>query len=133
MCVCVCVCVSGSGATFHIADPTSRWWQERYAQVVARLVHDIGVDGVYLDQLAAAAPALDFSAGRAHGAGGGAWWSRGVREMLAAIRTHTPSAPMVTEGNAEDKIGVVQGMLTLASFDAAFARNGTDPPGIHLR
>ena len=38
-------------------------------------------------------------------------------------------APMVTEGNAEDKIGVVQGMLTLASFDAAFARNGTDPTG----
>ena len=89
------------------------------------------MDGVYLDQLAAAGPVLDFSPGRSHGAGGGAWWSSGVGGMLEAIRTKTPAAPVTVEGNAEDKIGVVQGMLVPSSFGVAFARNGSegDPAG----
>ena len=66
----------------------------------------LGVDGVYIDQLAAAGPVLDFSPGRTHGAGGGAWWSSGIAGMLKAVRTKTPDAPVFVEGNAEDKIGV---------------------------
>jgi hypothetical protein len=110
---------------FHIADPSDPWWQNKYRDNVDELVNGLGVDGVYIDQLAAAGPMLDFSPGRSHGLGGGAWWSAGIAGMLAAIQTKT-DAPVAVEGNAEDKLGVVQAMLVPSSFGVAFARNGTD-------
>ena len=94
--------------------------------MVEQLVGGLGVDGVYIDQLAAAGPVLDFAPGRSHGTGGGSWWSTGISGMLAAIRTKTPDAPVAVEGNAEDKIGVVQAMLVPSSFHVPFARNGSD-------
>ena len=116
----------GSGVNFHLADPSDPRWQAIYRDVVAGLVGSLGVDGVYIDQLAAAGPVLDFSPGRSHGAGGGAWWSAGIAELLATVRTKTPDAPVTVEGNAEDKLGVVQGMLVPSSFHVEFVRNGTD-------
>lgn len=115
------------GVFFHIADPTDTWWQNKYRDVVDRLVNGLGVDGVYIDQLAAAGPMLDFTPGRSHGTGGGSWWSSGIAGMLGAVRTKTPNAPVFVEGNAEDKIGVVQGMLVPSSLGYAFARNVSAP------
>ena len=115
------------GVRFHIADPTDPWWQNKYRDVVDRLVNGLGVDGVYIDQLAAAGPVLDFTPNRSHGTGGGSWWSSGIVGMLRAIRTKTRAAPVFVEGNAEDKIGVVQGMLVPSSLACPFARNVSAP------
>ena len=115
------------GIRFHIANPTDTWWQNRYRDVVSQLVNGLGVDGVYIDQLAAAGPVLDFTPNRTHGTGGGSWWSEGISGMLEAIRTKTHDAPIFVEGNAEDKIGVVQGMLVPSSLGRPFVRNDSAP------
>ena len=70
--------LDGSPIYFDIADPTTAYWQNKYAKTVGRLVHTNGVAGVYLDQLCASSPAADWSHTNLHSAGGGDWWRRGM-------------------------------------------------------
>ena len=114
--------LNGSKAQFAVADPTTAYWQSTYADVVRRLVVRGGVDGVYIDQLAAAAPQLDWTvANRTHGVGGGAWWRDGVASLLRRARAAVPggAAALVTEGHAEYVMDVASGFLTIAAFGDA--------------
>ena len=68
--------LNGQDVLFDVADPTTTYWQEKYADTVGQLVNDSHVAGVYIDQLCAASPVADWSARLQHGTGGGAWWRR---------------------------------------------------------
>ena len=64
--------------------------------------------GVYIDQLGAASPTLDFG-NHSHAKGGGSWWVKGISDMMKMVAAKTAGAPMVTESNAEPFMTVVQG------------------------
>lgn len=85
-------------------DPTVPLWQDTIAEVCRALFEEVGCRGIYLDQIAAAPPRLDFSAGRDHPSGGGTWWVRGYEEMLAKIHALMPAGSgrfLSTESLAE--------------------------------
>ncbi len=93
--------------------PATALWQSRVRDIVLRLFNDCGVSGVYIDQIAAAAPRLCFDASHGHDLGGGHWWTEGYWKLLSAIRAAKPAECMITtECNAEPYIKWFDGYLT---------------------
>jgi hypothetical protein len=81
------------------------YWQDKVQEIVMRLVREEGVDGVYIDQIAAASPVLCYDKSHGHPLGGGHWWVDGYWKMLAALQqkiaTVSPDKMLTTESNAE--------------------------------
>jgi hypothetical protein len=93
--------------------PSTQLWQGWVKDIVLRLFNEYGVNGVYIDQIAAAQPRLCFDAAHAHPLGGGHWWTEGYWKMLDAIRAAKPAECMLTtECNAEPYIKWFDGYLT---------------------
>ncbi|NLG49278.1 MAG: hypothetical protein GX552_04110 [Chloroflexi bacterium] len=93
--------------------PTTPLWQERVRELVTRLFADCGVDGVYIDQIAAAEARLCMDPNHGHPLGGGHWWNEGYWRMLDAIRAKMPQDRMITsECNAEVFTRWFDGFLT---------------------
>jgi hypothetical protein len=67
--------------------PSTRFWQDTIASNVQNLVTGLGVNAVYIDQIAAAPPCLCFDKAHGHPLGGGSWWVDGYRQMLRKIRS----------------------------------------------
>lgn len=107
--------VYGSGEKLVPMCPATRLWQEKVQEIVLRLVGpECGVDGVYIDQIAAAAPRLCFDSSHGHPLGGGHWWTAdGYWPMLSSLQRRLPPGKMITsECNAESYCRWVDGFLT---------------------
>ena len=103
----------GTPVRLGVMCPTTELWQGRVRQIVLRLMNECGVQGVYIDQIAAAQPTLCFDKSHGHPAGGGHWWTEGYWQMLAAIRQAMPTDRMLTtECNGEPYIHCFDGYLT---------------------
>ncbi len=103
----------GSDVRLAPMCPTTKLWQDTVRDIVLRLFNEAGVNAVYIDQVAAAAPALCFDKTHGHPLGGGAWWNEGYWQMLDAIRTMMPKDRMLTtECNAEPFVRWFDGYLT---------------------
>lgn len=85
--------------------PYTQLWQEKVRSIVKRLVSEEGVDGVYIDQVAAAAPAPCYDKSHGHPLGGGHWWVDGYWKMLGELQQEiarvSPEKMLTTESNAE--------------------------------
>ena len=105
--------IDGSPVRFAVMCPTTSLWQTTVRDIVMRLINEVGVDGVYIDQVAAAKPMLCMDPSHRHPLGGGYWWNEGYYEMLDRIRTELPAVRMLTtECNAEAFISRFDGYLT---------------------
>lgn len=62
--------------------PATAYWQNKIASTVARLVNDLGVDAVYIDQIAAAWSEVCSDPSHGHPLRGGGWWIDGYTEMM---------------------------------------------------
>lgn len=103
----------GSSVKLAAMCPSTPLWQSRVLDIVLRLFDEYGLNGVYIDQVAAAQPRLCFDASHGHALGGGHWWTEGYWKMLDAIRAAKPSDCMLTtECNAEPYIKWFDGYLT---------------------
>jgi hypothetical protein len=103
----------GNSVTLAVMCPATPLWQGRVSDIVLRLFNEYGVSGVYIDQIAAAAPRLCFDASHGHALGGGHWWTEGYWKMLDAIRAAKPADRMLTtECNAEPYVRWLDGYLT---------------------
>jgi hypothetical protein len=94
----------GSGAKLAPMCPATKVWRDKVKEIVLRLMSDeYGVQGVYIDQVAAAAPALCFDKSHGHALGGGPHWTRdGYWPLLTAIREAMPPGRfLTTECNGE--------------------------------
>lgn len=80
----------GSLVKNSIMCPTSALWQETQTDLVNRLFHEVGVDAVYIDQVAAAKPILCVDEGHEHPTGGGNWWVQAYGRLLQHIHRITP-------------------------------------------
>jgi hypothetical protein len=94
--------IYGSKVPLNVMCPYTPQWQKKIAGLVHRLMSEVGVDGVYIDQIGAAAPVTCFSAGHGHLPGGGRFWVDGYRKLLDRVRKDLPEGKMITtEENAE--------------------------------
>lgn len=103
----------GSSVKLAAMCPSTPLWQNRVRDIVLRLFDQYGLNGVYIDQVAAAQPRMCFDTSHAHALGGGHWWTEGYWKMLDSIRAAKPSDCMLTtECNAEPYIKWFDGYLT---------------------
>ncbi len=103
----------GSDVKLAPMCPTTKLWQDKVREIVLRLFNEFGVNAVYIDQVAAAPPALCFDKTHGHPLGGGSWWNEGYWQMLDAIRKAMPKDRMLTtECNAEPFVKWFDGYLT---------------------
>ncbi len=110
--------VYGSGQKLSPMCPTTKLWQRTVQDIVLRLVSpEVGVDAVYIDQIAAATPRLCFDRTHGHPLGGGHWWNTaGYWPMLTELQRKLsqlyPEKALTTECNAEPYVHVFDGYLT---------------------
>ncbi len=103
----------GNNVKLAAMCPATSLWQNQVGDIVLRLFNKCGVSGVYIDQIAAAAPRLCFDASHGHDLGGGHWWTEGYWNTLSVIRSGKPSDRMITtECNAEPYVRWLDGYLT---------------------
>jgi len=103
----------GNNVKLAAMCPSTPLWQGRVRETVLRLLGEYGLNGVYIDQVAAAQPRLCFDASHGHALGGGHWWTEGYWTMLDTIRAAKPAECMLTtECNAEPYIRWFDGYLT---------------------
>ncbi|MEK6793781.1 MAG: DUF6259 domain-containing protein [Spirochaetota bacterium] len=94
----------GSPVRLAVMCPASKIWQDTMYNTVKKLVDEVGVDGVYMDQIAAARPVHCFDASHGHPVGGGSWWTeQGYWPLIKRIRDElAPKGGILTsEDNAE--------------------------------
>lgn len=104
----------GNGVRNAVMDPTTQIWQKKIKEIVLKLQHEIGVSGVYIDQIAAAEPKLCMDTLHGHPIGGGSWWlDKGYYKLLSNIRDDMPSGAFLTsESMAEPYIHLLDGILS---------------------
>ncbi len=103
----------GSPVRLGVMCPTTETWHKQVRGTVERLFGECGVKGVYIDQVAAAAPTLCFDRSHGHPLGGGHWWTEGYWRLLESIRQAMPKDRMLTtECNGEPYIRSFDGYLT---------------------
>ncbi|HJN16715.1 MAG TPA: DUF6259 domain-containing protein, partial [Armatimonadota bacterium] len=104
-----------SQARQAIMCPYTEYWQKRINGVIERLVHESGVNAVYLDQIAAAWAKLCFDENHGHPVGGGSHWVDGYRELLKQTkeigRRDGRETVFTTENNAEPYMDGVDAFL----------------------
>jgi hypothetical protein len=105
----------GSGAKLAPMCPATELWQSKVKEIVLRLMSpEVGVSGVYIDQVAAASPALCFDPAHGHPLGGGSHWTKGgYWPMLEDLRKQMPEGRfLTTECNGEPFAHVFDEYLT---------------------
>ena len=103
----------GSPVRLGVMCPSTALWQDKVRGTVLRLMNECGVKGVYIDQIAAAAPTLCFDKTHGHPLGGGHWWTEGYWKLLDSLRQAMPADHMITtECNGEPYIRCFDGYLT---------------------
>ena len=66
--------------------PMAPLWHKTMCDVCERLMSDIGVDSVYLDQICSGVPRACHNAAHGHKLGGGDMYVAGYRSMMSSIR-----------------------------------------------
>ncbi|HIE51165.1 MAG TPA: hypothetical protein EYP85_05355 [Armatimonadetes bacterium] len=107
--------VYGSKVPLTPMCPATKYWQDKINEIVGRLLRECGVNAVYLDQIAAAGPALCFNPEHGHPLGGGSYWVDGYRELLRRVQEQgaavSPDVFFTTENNAEPYMDGVDAFL----------------------
>ena len=86
----------GSGQKLAPMCPTTAFWQNTVLDLSKRIINELGCDGIYFDQIAAAESLLCFDPEHGHPLGGGAFWLQGYRQLLARVRAALGSVPFLT-------------------------------------
>lgn len=102
----------GSPVRFAVMCPAAPLWRQTLADICRRLQQELGVDAIYIDQIAAMEPALCQDPTHGHPLGGGGWWRKAYAELLQQVRAAAPGMPLTTECNAEPYVDQLDGYLT---------------------
>lgn len=103
----------GSPVELAVMCPATTVWRETLKALARRLFTECGVNGIYIDQIAAAAPHLCFDASHPHPPGGGSWWNEAYWNILDEIRAEMPPQTILTsECNAEPFVRHFDAFLT---------------------
>lgn len=98
--------------------PSQSFWQGTIERLAERLITEIGVNGIYVDQISAMEHALCFRPEHGHPLGGGRYWADGQRELLRKIHNTAVRAgrdiTITSEGANEIFLDLVDSNLTWA-------------------
>lgn len=104
---------NGEKVRLAVMCPATALWQQTVSNLVLRLLGEVRMSAVYIDQVAAATPMLCMDATHGHPLGGGHWWNEGYWKMLDSIRRAMPRGTMLTtECNGEPFLRWFDGYLT---------------------
>ena len=97
----------------HVSCPSSEIWQRVQGDVIDSISKRLSTAGVYIDQVACAAPDLCYNPDHNHSLGGGNWWAKGYRDMYQAARARSINDGQIlaTEECAECYIDLFDLML----------------------
>eukprot|EP01064_Diplonema_japonicum_P011675 TRINITY_DN19111_c0_g1_i1.p1 TRINITY_DN19111_c0_g1~~TRINITY_DN19111_c0_g1_i1.p1 ORF type:complete len:856 (+),score=104.11 TRINITY_DN19111_c0_g1_i1:31-2598(+) len=110
----------GSHAVFNVMCPHTTYWQDVISNVSGTIVKDLGTNGVYIDQIAAAGPRPCWDKTHNHTLGGGSHWVSGYKQLLNKVRSQVGNnAVVLTESNAEPFMDGVTIFLTLVGYGSA--------------
>ena len=92
-------------------------WRGIIAGLVDRIQKELHTNGVYIDQIAAAAPQPCWAGNHGHAKGGGSYWPKAYRHLVDSIRANflQPGNILVSEENAECYIDKFDVLLTVNS------------------
>lgn len=92
---------------------TQSSWHAVVHELCDRMYQEVGVDGVYLDQMSGSGFGLCCNPDHGHPIGiGGKWWMEGCNAMMEQVREVTPEYGFYTsEENAEVFANLLQGQL----------------------
>ena len=115
---------------FSVMDPTAELWQQTMLEFTSKTAN-LGVGGLYLDQIAAAEPAISYEANPNHVPGdGAAWLQQGYWPLLTKLQehlaTHHPETILDSEDTAEPYMHLLDGMLPWR-----FSFNPENVPAFH--
>lgn len=102
----------GTPVVLSIMCPSTDFWRETVCGLTSRIMDEIGFDGVYLDQIAAAKPQLCADPSHSHPAGGGSWWNDSYNRLLRAVKDGHPDRILATECTAEMFMKDIQAYLS---------------------
>ncbi len=101
-----------------VTCPSSPIWQKIMYETNARILSELGTDGVYMDQIGCAASQPCYAKNHSHALGGGSWWPAAYREMLTDIREDLyrgKNLSLSTEENVECYMDLFDMMLVVNS------------------
>lgn len=105
----------GPKVRLAVMCPSSVIWQDLQCELVDKVYNELGMDGVYLDQIAAAKPNLCADPHHNHAAGGGSWWIENYNHMASRMKTHGPeTGAFVTECTGEAYMKSIEALLSWA-------------------
>ena len=105
----------GPKVQLAVMCPSSIMWQDLQCELVDKLYNELGMDGVYLDQIGAAKPNLCADPHHNHAAGGGSWWIDHYHNMVNRLKTHSPkTGALVTECTGEAYMKTIEALLSWA-------------------
>ena len=117
--------VYSSRAVNTVTCPASPIWQKIQMNISKTLLEEYKTDGVYIDQVGAAASMPCYATNHGHAPGAGCWWPEAYRDLLTRMRAelYSPNQAMTTEENAECYIDL---------FDMMLVVNGPHTPTVHM-
>lgn len=98
-----------------VTCPSSPIWNDVILELADRIQDELHTDGLYIDQIAAAAPYPCYAPNHGHPAGGGEFWYHSYRDMMKELRAnHLRKGNVVfSEENAECYIPSFDILLTV--------------------
>jgi hypothetical protein len=107
-----------------VTCPASPIWQGIVTDINHRLLDELKVDGVYMDQIGAASSEPCYATNHGHAPGAGEWWPAAYRSLLERMRAdfYKDDNAMTTEENAECYIDLFDMMLIVNSPHNAWTR-----------
>ena len=100
-----------------VTCPASELWQGIITDLVIKIQKELKTNGVYIDQIAAAAPQPCWATNHVHARGGGDYWHKSYRHLMDSLRNHhlEPGNILISEENAECYIDMFDLLLTVNS------------------
>ena len=105
---------NGEHTVLAVMCPSTKLWKDTVKNVVSGLLDDIGFDGVYMDQIAAAKPQMCADPTHGHPAGGGTWWNEAYYDLIRGVNAGHKKERTVfaTECTAEMFMKKIQAYLS---------------------
>lgn len=98
-----------------VTCPASPIWHDMILELADRIQDELGTNGLYIDQIAAAAPYPCYADNHGHPKGGGEFWYHAYRKMMDDLRRNhlRPGNVVFSEENAECYIPSFDILLTV--------------------
>lgn len=98
-----------------VTCPASPIWHDIILELADRIQDELGTNGLYIDQIAAAAPYPCYAENHGHPVGGGEFWYHAYRDMMKDLRRDhlRPGNVVFSEENAECYIPSFDILLTV--------------------